>query len=372
MRRKLKRAVVVVLALALTGVIGAASGVIPIQASSGHWSITAWVLHFAMQRSVATHTVGVEVPRLDAPGLALRGAGHYETGCRPCHGSPGDRAPGFARAMTPEAPDLPPRIAEWKPEELFYIVKHGIKFTGMPAWPSQQRDDEVWGMVAFLQTLPALDAEGYRRLVHGEAASIPPGASRVPSAIAAGCGRCHGIDGLGRGEGAFPKLAGQSRAYLVGAMQAYARGERHSGTMQPLAAELTPSELEMLATHYGDLPSFAAREHEPRTADDASLAPAIARGREIATHGIPARRVPSCADCHGPGEGRRNPAYPVLIGQDADYLTLQLELFKEQRRGGSPYAHIMTRVAADLTPGQIRDVALYYASLPSPRRPAAE
>jgi hypothetical protein len=56
----------------------------------------------------------------------------------------------------------------YTPEQLFSIVKHGIKFTGMPAWPVQQRDDEVWAMVAFLRRLPDLDAAGYRRLAYGE------------------------------------------------------------------------------------------------------------------------------------------------------------------------------------------------------------
>jgi hypothetical protein len=46
-----------------------------------------------------------------------------------------------ANAMTPRQPHLPDSVSKWKPEELFYIVKHGIKFTGMPAWPTQQRDE---------------------------------------------------------------------------------------------------------------------------------------------------------------------------------------------------------------------------------------
>jgi cytochrome c553 len=55
----------------------------------------------------------------------------------------------------------------------------------------------------------------------------------------------------------------------------------------------------------------------------------------------------------------------LLAGQYADYLRLQLELFKTQHRGGSPYAHIMYNVASRLQPEQIRAVAHYYASLPA-------
>lgn len=70
--------------------------------------------------------------------------------------------------MTPPPPYLPPKLARWEPDELFYIVKHGIKFAGMPAWPSQQRDDEVWAMVAFLRRFPQLNAEQYWQMVNGE------------------------------------------------------------------------------------------------------------------------------------------------------------------------------------------------------------
>jgi hypothetical protein len=65
--------------------------------------------------------------------------------------------------MTPHLPYLPPVIPARQPDELFYIVKHGIKFTGMPAWPAQQRDDERWAMVAFLRRLPDLAHASTRR-----------------------------------------------------------------------------------------------------------------------------------------------------------------------------------------------------------------
>jgi cytochrome c553 len=94
---------------------------------------------------------------------------------------------------------------------------------------------------------------------------------------------------------------------------------------------------------------------------------AIESGKAIASRGIPRQRVPACVVCHGPGTTRRNPLYPVLAGQYADYLVLQLEIFNKGYRGGSAYAHLMRPVATRLTPEQMRDVALYYASLPAAR-----
>jgi cytochrome c553 len=367
MRHRLFKLAALLAVLGVGGFLVAASGIIPIKASSGHWDITAWFLHFAMRRSVATHTLGLEAPSLNDPSLVLKGAGHYETGCRPCHSSPELRIPRIPQEMTPHPPYLPPVISQWEPTELFYIVKHGVKFTGMPAWPAQQRDDEVWAMVAFLLTLPDLNAEAYRQLVHGE--GIPSGKvaaihgllgpEPVPRAVTESCGRCHGVDGHGRGTGAFPRLAGQRPTYLFAALQAFARGERHSGIMEPIAADLSLVEMRELALYYGN----QTAPLPPPPHQETSLA--IERGKAIASRGIPSQRTPSCVDCHGPGAIRRNPVYPELTGQYANYLVLQLELFKQGHRGGTAYAHIMHEVADELTPEQMRDVALYYESLTS-------
>ena len=92
-----------ILAVLVGGFVGAiglgvaASGLIPIKASSGHWAITEWMLHFSMRRSIATHTIGDELPPLDDAAWVLRGAGHYEAGCKPCHGSPELVEPRVAR-----------------------------------------------------------------------------------------------------------------------------------------------------------------------------------------------------------------------------------------------------------------------------------
>jgi cytochrome c553 len=369
LKRWLVEIAAILVIFAVGGFLVAASGIIPIKASSGHWSITRWFLTFSMHRSFSTHSLGINAPPLDDPALVLRGAGAYETNCRPCHGSPELRHPRVARKMLPEPPYLPPKISEWEPEELFSLVKHGVKLTGMPAWPTQKRDDEVWAMVAFLLTMEDLDAEGYQRLVYGR---IPPaaedapihamlGPQDAPRAVTASCGRCHGVDGQGRGAGAFPRLAGQRPAYLYAALEAYARGTRHSGIMGPIAAGLSRDEMRELALYYAGLEAPSPAPRQP-----AALA-SIERGRAIAHQGVPSYRIPSCADCHGPGAVRRNPHYPHLAGQDARYLVLQLELFQQQHRGGSAFAHLMRPVASRLTPEQRRDVAAYYESLGAER-----
>ncbi len=365
MKRWLLKGTLILLGLAVGGFLVAASGIIPITASSGHWQITSWLLHFAMRRSIATYSAAIEPSALDDSRLVLQGAGHYETGCSPCHGNPKLPHPRIPQAMTPFPPYLPPLLAEWDAEDLFYITKHGVKFTGMPAWPAQQRDDEVWAMVAFLRVFPTLNPEEYHRLVYGKdgfhetiaLVSELHGETPVPDMVKANCGRCHGLDGHGRG--AFPKLAGQRPGYFKAALHAYAQGERHSGVMQPIAAGLSPQEIDELAHYYNKQSPSAEMAQASKSVE------MIERGKGIAMHGIPHKRVPACMPCHDPNRHTRNPAYPELAGQYAEYLVLQLELFQREQRGGSAYAHLMHTVAAGLTPEQMHDVAAYFEALPA-------
>lgn len=350
-----------------------ASGIIPIPASSGHFAITHWFLNFTKERSVATHSLTLDVPPLDEPALVLKGAGHFHGACRPCHGAPDlPELPVVPQAMLPPPPNLSQRAPDYEPRELFYIVKHGIKFTGMPAWPSQTRDDEVWAVVAFLRVLPSLDSAAYKKLVLGaEARTDALGeladGERPPPAIVASCARCHGVAGGGRDSSAFPKLAGQREEYLAGALEAYARRRRPSGVMQPFAAALPAQELRDLAAYYSRLPArsgrTATRDVARTVQHGESAAELVGRGRTIAHEGLLERRVPACADCHGPGPARRSAPAPRLAGQYAEYLQLQLQLFSARTRGGSPHAALMDEVAPRLTHDQMRAVAAYYESL---------
>lgn len=396
----LQRGLRALLLVALVGSIAllvAWSGVLPIDARSGHWPVTRWLLHSTLRQTVELRSLGRQVPALDDPALIARGAGHYATGCMPCHGGPGVPPPVIPRQMTPAPPWLPAKLHEWSPAELYWIVKNGIKFTAMPAWPAAARDDEVWAMVAFLRQLPKLDEQAFRRWAFG-ATPASPGLDAAMTgrlaplgqqldAIVADCARCHGPDGNGRDAGAFPKLAGQKPAYLLASLQAFASGERASGIMQPIAAALDETTMQALASHYGGLPRSGAERIEPPIAasvqrtlqahgrdGDAAGEPApgevIERGRLIASGeaaplsgGGP--RTPACQHCHGPQGQARNPVYPELAGQYPRYLALQLELFRSGVRGGTAYAHVMHHVAHALDDAQIEAVAAYYGALPA-------
>jgi cytochrome c553 len=365
-KRWLIAVVFVLVGMGLLGFLVAASGIVPMKASSGHWAVTEALLQFAKRRSIATHSLKVNPPREFAAWQVVKGAGHYETGCRPCHGAPDVRSPVIVNAMLPDPPYLSRRVRALGDAKLFYIVRHGLKFTGMPAWPSPGRDDEVWAVVAFLGQLPDLDATAYRKLVDGDI-SIPRRTppledlnvpADVPGVVVASCARCHGLDGEGRGNAAFPKLAGQKPDYLLESLRAYSDRRRHSGIMGPIAYGLSDDDRALAVSYYSRLqrgPVTPAPD-ETTSSGDAS------RGETIAREGLLSRGVPPCIECHGPGP-ERNALYPELAGQYAGYLELQLELFRKGVRGGTPFAHLMQYVATRLDEREIRDIAAWYASL---------
>lgn len=363
MKHLLIAAVVLVVVAGAGGLVIMISGIVPLKASSGHWGITEAILQFSKRRSIATHALTLEAPPLDDERLVRLGGGHYGFACEPCHGSPAVQQPRIAAAMLPKPPDLRDIMHVYDTEELFYIVKHGLKFTGMPAWPAHERDDEVWPVIAFVQRLPGMDQQTYERLTGRAQATddlvpledmLGP-QPQVRKAIGENCARCHGVDGLGGPAGAFPVIAGQRVEYLASSLEAYARGERHSGMMEPIAARLGLDEMRAIAGYYAGLPSAGAHEgHEHGGA--------IEEGRRIAEEGVPERLIPACSECHGPGP-QRNPHYPRLAGQHAPYIEGQLALFRRKARGGTPYHEIMHKIAGQLTEEQIRAVAAYYSSV---------
>jgi cytochrome c553 len=351
-------AIVLGTAIAIGATFVVVSGIVPIRASSGHWSITARLLDFAKLQSVKTYSLGIDPPPLDDEALAIRGAAHYALACESCHGSPDNPVPPVMAAMTPPPPELTgERLTRWTPAQLFSIVKHGIKFTGMPAWPVQQRDDEVWAVVTFLIALPDTNAAEYRRLIGLNDSTVPVGTTGQlgpPTPVQEICVRCHGADGTGR-EGAFPSLAGQRMDYMVAALRAFKDRSRHSATMSEVAARLSDTEMREAAVYYERLPA--------RVIASPFGQQAASRGQVIATRGSPERNIPACAECHGPSETPRSTAYPKLTGQHSRYLVQQLELLKQRRRGGSPRVNLMHEVVDDLGPVDVGDVARYYASL---------
>jgi cytochrome c553 len=346
----------VVLAV-IGGFLFAWSGLYSVAASRGHWPIAEWLLAFVMRNSVETHAIGIDVPSdIDSADRMVLGAGHFQGGCAYCHGAPGVRRNPISDMMLPEPPDLAGLAPTWKTRELFWIVKHGIKYTGMPAWPTQERDDEVWSVVAFLRALPTMDADAYRDLVGEAAAPSAPGVVATDRGAIVSCVRCHG-DAEDAPESALvPILHGQSTEYLAAALQAFADGTRPSGIMGPLAASLSEADVADLTEYYASL-------DPPQPSGDEA---GSAHGETIARQGQPAAGVPACLSCHG---GNRLPLYPRLAGQNQAFLENRLHLLRQGKGGQTPRTAIMAPIAERLSEEMISAVTAFFASLPTEGAP---
>lgn len=354
------------LALAALAAVGAFflafTGIPSVSAEKGHFAVTEWFLHTVYKNSVDLHANGTPAaPDLDDPALIQLGAAHYETGCRTCHGAPGLAQGAVTRAMEPRPPYIRAAIAEWNPAELHYILRHGVKMSGMPHWPARDRDDEPWAVVAFLTHMKGMSGAEYQRLANAPAASVDSLGGGTGGGLA-NCARCHGAEGVPRVQGQVPRLDGLTFEYLNATLLAYADRRRDSGIMGTQAIGLPPQELARLARHYAD----ARPSPAPTSAATSAL---IERGRALAT-GTNSSRVPTCASCHGPGDQPLNAYYPLLAGQPEPYIRRQLLLF-QKGRGGTRFASIMNKIAPMLSGRDIDALAAYYAALPRTALPAS-
>ena len=214
-------------AAAVASVVGL--GLYDISATDQHLAPTYWLLDTSMRRSVALRAKRIDVPPLDDATKIARGGRHFDAYCVACHGAPGIAPEPFALGLTPTPANLAHTAREWKPADLFWTIRHGIKMTGMPAWKYRLSDDEIWSIVAFLRVLPTLTPDRYRREIGGRppAATVVVRTQRATTGDAArgkraihqyACATCHAIPGIvGANAPVGPPLEGiATRAFIAG------------------------------------------------------------------------------------------------------------------------------------------------------------
>ncbi|MBN8873306.1 MAG: cytochrome c [Rhodospirillales bacterium] len=140
-------------------------GAYDVAATRPHWPVTHWVMETMRIRAIKAQAAGIMPPAdLMSHSNILNGTEHFAAHCATCHGAPGVPAGDIAAGLYPKPPDLKDTAQRYTPGELFWIVKNGIKMTGMPAW-SDHDDQALWGTVAFIQKLPGLSEAAYAQMV---------------------------------------------------------------------------------------------------------------------------------------------------------------------------------------------------------------
>jgi mono/diheme cytochrome c family protein len=165
MKRFLGTAFTLVLMAVAAGAALMWSGVVSVAANDPHLPVTQWILDTGRIRSIKMHAAGIVSPgNLADRARVVGGTAHFAEHCAGCHSAPGVGAEDMAEGMYPKPPALTEAARRWTPGELFWILKNGIKMSGMPSW-ADHGDEALWDIVAFLEKLPGMNEQNYGQLV---------------------------------------------------------------------------------------------------------------------------------------------------------------------------------------------------------------
>jgi mono/diheme cytochrome c family protein len=141
------------------------SGIYNVGATDLHWPLTYWAMETVRLHSVKVHAAGITPPSwINDETKVVEGTAHFAAHCASCHGAPGVPRGDIAEGLYPRPADLTDVAQRYTSSDLFWILKNGIKMSGMPSW-SDHSDDELWVTVAFLDKLPGMTEQDYGKLV---------------------------------------------------------------------------------------------------------------------------------------------------------------------------------------------------------------
>ncbi len=155
--------VVALIAVAAVGLVIMYTGAYNVAASVPDNSIVEWFLSNTMDHSVIRRAKSVKAPEQLTDKQARAGFSIYKDTCVFCHGAPGKEPDASSQGLNPQPPDLKDAVSDMTSAELFWIIKNGIKMSGMASYGKVHNDDEIWNVVAFLQRLPKMMPEEYGR-----------------------------------------------------------------------------------------------------------------------------------------------------------------------------------------------------------------
>ena len=126
--------------------------------------VVAWALVHVRQASIAHIATDAPPGSLDDPATIRAGAHAFATrGCVTCHGGPGVPWAKFSEGLNPGPPDLKDVVGALEPRELFWVIKNGIRMTGMPSFGAiGVPDGEIWSIAAFLKKLPGVSDADFK------------------------------------------------------------------------------------------------------------------------------------------------------------------------------------------------------------------
>lgn len=248
------------LTLGIIGVLGTVffvySGIYNVSALGQHTQPMYALIDDSLRASIRLRASAIEPPSMDNIDWRNDGLLLYQTHCIQCHGAPGVAPDLFALGLTPK-PTATMEMARSRSErELFWVIKHGIKMSGMPAWEYRLTDRQMWSLVAFIRESRNLSVAEYQTLAEQAVAQEPAppqsfdragaGNTAIAKGHAAthqyGCVTCHVIpDVTGATSHVGPSLEGMAdRAFIAGVLpnttENMIRWLQHPQQIDPLTA----------------------------------------------------------------------------------------------------------------------------------------
>lgn len=163
MRRILLGAAFIIILLLLSALVVTKLGLMPVGADGTHSRLEARIMPAVLHASIVRHASGETNPvPLNEDNLKA-GVDTYKAMCARCHSTPEGEASVYGQSFYPPAPKLTEGMSSYTDSQLFWLIKHGIRNTGMPAWGSMLSDEEIWQVVSLLKNShdlpPSVEAE---------------------------------------------------------------------------------------------------------------------------------------------------------------------------------------------------------------------
>jgi mono/diheme cytochrome c family protein len=149
--------------LSIGGAVFVASGVYNIGADDHHTKIVLALIEQLREHSIGRRARSIVVPPLEDPKRVASGAKHYAALCLGCHLAPGVTKSDIRPGLYPHPPNLAQEETQ-DSQRAFWIIKHGIKMSAMPAWGKSLDDGAIWDIVAFVRAMPEMTPETYQQL----------------------------------------------------------------------------------------------------------------------------------------------------------------------------------------------------------------
>ncbi len=151
MKKVLLGAVLIIAILLMAALAITWLGLLPASADGPHSSLEARIMPAVLHASIVRHASGETNPVPLNEDNLKSGIDTYKAMCARCHSVPGGNPSLYGQSFYPPAPQLPVRMYPYTEAQLFWVIKHGIRNTGMPAWGGMLSDDEIWQIVSLLK-----------------------------------------------------------------------------------------------------------------------------------------------------------------------------------------------------------------------------